>query len=115
MVILLFSNAYSTLKQKASLEIRNDANILSKPDVLDRWEMKASSIVFGNIIGKGAFGQVFSAEIEECKLSSMYKSKRKDSAKKGKQSKESVKVAVKVLKGKCGNIIGCLLCNKAFL
>ena len=77
-----------------------------KPLVTDRWEMKSTHIDLQDIIGKGAFGQVYSAEIEASKMSPIYRQMTfKEGQKKSNQKKQLVKVAVKVLKGNCTGFI----------
>ena len=44
-----------------------------KPEVSDRWEMSSAHIDLRKIIGKGAFGQVYLAEVEVSQMSLVYK------------------------------------------
>ena len=91
----LHSNVYSRHGTTPKLSIRKAAQTLpSKPQVLDRWEINPGNVLFGEKIGKGAFGQVYSAEIEVTRMSSMFKGMRKT-----KESQTHVQAAVKVLKG----------------
>ena len=79
---------------------RLKSNVYTKPDVTDRWEMSSAYIDLQDMIGTGAFGQVFCAEIETCKMSLMYKQSICNSKQKTfPQEKRVIKVAVKVLKG----------------
>ena len=51
------------------------------------------------VIGKGAFGQVFLAEVEERNMSSMYKQLKYHGNKKEYDESQRIRVAVKVIKG----------------
>ena len=57
--------------------------------------MNSTYFDFGESIGKGAFGEVFLAEIEAKNMSPIYKQCNKTC----KQKTHLIKVAVKVLKG----------------
>ena len=76
------------------------SNVYTKPAVSDRWEMNSADIEFQDMIGNGAFGEVFCAELQASKMSPMYKqSLCKDKQKRFQARKSVIKVAVKVLKG----------------
>ena len=100
MTAFLFSNNYPHLNGQRIPKFREVTKADTKPNVTDRWEMKSTDIVFGKMIGDGAFGKVYKAEIGESKMSSIYKSKYTADAKKKKRKREAVKAAVKVLKGR---------------
>ena len=84
--------------RKAAQTLKGSAP--TKPDVTDRWEMNSADIELQDLIGNGAFGEVFCAEVEASKMSPMYKqSICKDKQKRFQARKSVIKVAVKVLKG----------------
>ena len=62
--------------------------------------MSSVHIDLRKIIGKGAFGQVYLAEVEVSKMSAMYKQMHcNNSLKEYRQRKNLIQVAVKILKG----------------
>ena len=70
------------------------------PVVIDRWEMDSANLILKEKIGKGAFGQVYTANVEFSNMSSMYKqSINEDGNKTSFQKHCMIKVAVKLLKG----------------
>ena len=89
--------------RKAARNLLNQAtspDVTESPNVTDRWEMKSNDIHFQDMIGKGAFGKVYSAEVEMNNMSLMFKQTTyKHNMKKYQQNNTRVKVAVKVLKG----------------
>ena len=89
--------------RKAARNLLNQAtspDVTESPNVTDRWEMKSDSIEYQDMIGKGAFGKVYSAEVEINNMSLMFKQTTyKHNMKKYQENDARVKVAVKVLKG----------------
>lgn len=101
----LFRYEYSKGNILAKLSLRKAArtfsnDVPSSPDISDRWEMKSANIDFQDIVGKGAFGQVYIADVDASRMSSMYKQlTRRDSKKKQYKRNHQITVAVKVLRG----------------
>ena len=81
--------------RKAAKDFNVNAYVI--PEVTDRWEMSSGSIDLKHVIGKGAFGQVYAADIPVNKLSPMYKQSMYN--KSAQQINGTIKVAVKFLKG----------------
>ena len=57
--------------RKAAKDFNVNAYVIS--EVTDRWEMSSANIELKHLIGKGAFGQVYTADVPVNKLSPMYK------------------------------------------